>query len=437
MKKIVSLLMVLAMLVLVGCGSEKESSSEPTFTGPYNPSIHSPYKIDDVVKEDLMWNTEELFALDPEIKDEGAINLGDRITSFKFASAPYTKKEHTSDKTWVFAAIGLPNERQFPMPEGGYPAVLLIHGGAGQVYPEWIKYWTNKGYVAIAYDVFGNELDYNGQKAVNYYGGPDEGKAGSLYDDPDDPYNSWVYHSVYNAIMCNNILRTHEKVNANQIGVTGISWGGIVTNLLSGVDKRFEAFAPVYGAAYLHEDSFWADKGSFGGIGKKEKWIETYDPSSYMPYNTKPTLFVSGIDDNCFSLLNRVRAAELVKGKTFFSQRSDMSHGYYYYITYEIYAFFEHVLLGKDTMSLIELNEADGNKVSFTAEVALYDNVQLVYTTCEQEDTHEWWFARETLTKGATKWTLPKGTTAYCFEFIHEGIDADYRLTTPVVILNR
>ena len=408
-------------------GEEKPMEIYPN----YDPETQSPYLVEDVVKPDLLWDTQTLFATIPQIKDEGEVPLGENITSFKFASVPYLDKE----RTWVFAAIGMPNAEKYPKPANGYPAVVLVHGGSGQVYPQWIQYWTDKGYVALALDIFANQLDTDGSKVMNAEGGPDESKAGSLYDDPNNTADSWVYHCVHNVIMCNNLLRNNAAVNPKQIAITGISWGGVVTNLVSGVDKRFAAFAPIYGAGYLYEDSFWTSKGTFGG-DSKDAWIAAYDPSQYIAYNVKPTLYVSGVDDNCFATINRMRSAKLAKGKVFYSQRSDLEHGYTWAQTYEVYAFFEHILFGKDTMSFIGDTRIEGNRIYFETENDKFDNVQLVYTTSTDTDSHKWTFKTQLVSIKNGWCTMPAGITAYCFEFIHGDIDENYRLSTPIVQVN-
>ena len=81
----------------------------------------NPYKIADVVKPDLMWDTQSLFAINPEIKAFKSIN--DNLDFFKFKSFGYTPKN--LNETWVFAAIGVPDSTCFPMPQGGYPAVII------------------------------------------------------------------------------------------------------------------------------------------------------------------------------------------------------------------------------------------------------------------------------------------------------------------------
>ncbi len=384
-------------------------------------------------KENLLWDTRALFTQATEVKEVGAVELGERITSFKFKGAPYQDKQ----ETWVFAAIGIPDATKFPMPSGGYPAVLAVHGGGGQVFTDWITYWTDRGFVCLAPDMFSNQLDQEGNKAFNSEGGPTEDQAGSIKDSVDATKNSWVYHSVYNIIACHNYLRSQTYVNQSEIGLTGISWGGVVTNIVSGVDWRFAAFAPVYGSGYLYEDSFWIENGgSFGGFDREEEWIALYDASAYLPYNTKPTLFVSGIDDPCFSVEGRQKSYDLVKGDVFFSQRSDLPHGYTWEQTYEVYAFFRHALLGEDTLTAVGETYIKDGLIYFTVENKKCNRAYLVYTTSTEEDSHKWSFTKMEIAIDRGCVELPDGITAYVIEFAHDAIDEGYRLSTEIVLVD-
>ena len=142
--------MVIAFLFACFCtGCENGSNEKPS--GVYDPS-NSDYIIEDWRRENMIFDTEKLFAKKPKYERIEIPALPENMTAIKFEAEGYRGEEHT----YPFAVIGKPLT---PAPEGGYPAIVLVHGGAGQVYPEWVKYWTDKGYVAIAPDMFGNMLD--------------------------------------------------------------------------------------------------------------------------------------------------------------------------------------------------------------------------------------------------------------------------------------
>lgn len=431
MKKRIALCAAGAVLMFsAACGEPGEPQK------PFDPA-EGPYAMEDIVREDLMWDTETLFAFQPEIETLQEIDPGDNMTAVKFESVAYPLKDLDHKRT--FAVVGTPDAQQNPMPEGGYPGIVLVHGGAGQVYPDWVEYWTEKGYVAIAIDVFGNELDASLNKKTNPEGGPTEGYSGSRNQTAEEWEDSWVYQCVSDIIVANNILRAREDVNANQIGITGISWGGVLTCIASGVDKRFAAFAPVYAAGFLYEDSFGAGEifGGNPGSQAREDWISCYDPSAYLPYATKPMLFVSGIDDNCFDVVSRAKSMALVPGKVFASQRSDLEHGYYWEQTYEIYAFMEHVLRGKDTAILVEESGIrDGKAYLKLADPGSVEQINLLYTTDSGEDSHTWQFESKTVeVAGEILTELPAGTTAFAFECANFTVDINFRMGSPVYLV--
>ena len=54
---------------------------------------------------------------------------------------------YLGDSTKVFCWYGVPEN----LAEGEkVPAVVLVHGGGGTVFPDWVKKWTDRGYAAIS-----------------------------------------------------------------------------------------------------------------------------------------------------------------------------------------------------------------------------------------------------------------------------------------------
>ena len=377
-----------------------------------------------------MWDTDALFHVLPEIRPIDNVKLGQGIEVFKFQSAPYGDKA----ATWVFGAIGTPSTA---MPKGGYPAVVLVHGGGGQVFGEWMLYWMNKGFVAIAIDMFGNQLNEDLEKVDNPESGPKE-HDGSNYDGVDDPKQSWVYHAVYNVIMAHNLVLARENVDVERVVMTGISWGGYITSIVSGVDHRFAAFAPMYGAGFVYEDGFWTNGyGTFGGEEGRQVWVELYDPSSYLPNSTKPMLFISGIDDAFFSTVNRMKSAALAQGERYYSQRSELPHGHCWMLAHEIPAFFKHILYGENLYVKVGDAAVKDGVASLMAE-RVYDAVNFVYTTSTDEDSHKWkWQTISVRTDcGEYACEIPNGTTAYLFETCIKEKDEEIYQSTPVYFTN-
>ncbi len=392
-----------------------------------------PYTVEDRVKENLMWDTAKLFETVPEIKSVG-YSAG-TVELFKFKSAGYQSKENT----WVFCALGVPNENDFPKPKDGYPAVVLVHGGAGQVYTDWVKYWNEKGFIAIAFDTYSNQLDVNLNKTFNPDGGPTEYSTGSINDTVKNYKGSWVYHVVTNVILCNNLLRNRADVDKTKIVATGISWGSVALCITAGVDKRFAGFAPVYGGGYVYDDSFFIDaytkSTAFGGETGKQEWIDTYDASSYLPYATKPMFFVSGIDDIAFNVKNRAKIHSLPNGKVFYSQRSDLIHGHLWQQTLEIYYFFRHILYNEEFPLIGEL-KSKGNVVTLADTDFEFSTVSVMYTTSTVRDSHDWVFVCDDaeFSGGKYSYKLPENVTAYAFEMECESGNETYKISTKIYL---
>lgn len=171
------------------------------------------------------------------------------------------------NKTKVFAYIGYPEN----VTEKS-PAVVLVHGGLGHPFAMWIKEWTDRGYVAIAFENTGYFPTALGKNIAGRDSDPqtywEYGLAGDFLEDGyvNAPTNSnlndsgasadtqWMYHCVAQTILAHNILRNDPAVDPDRIGITGISWGGIITSITIGYDDRFAFAIPVYCTGYNAEE---------------------------------------------------------------------------------------------------------------------------------------------------------------------------------------
>ncbi|MBQ7923554.1 MAG: prolyl oligopeptidase family serine peptidase [Clostridia bacterium] len=172
-------------------------------------------------------------------------------------------------KTKVFAYIGFP-EKFTPTESGKMPGIVLVHGGGGHAFGGWVKMWNDRGYAAVAMDVTGDFPEKPGYGTV-------EGAPGSFVHGPhavfaEDGYTAapansgmtdcgtkpmsqhWMYHAIADCILARRLLAADERVDPDCIGITGISWGGIITSLVIGHDSALKFAIPVYGSGYLGED---------------------------------------------------------------------------------------------------------------------------------------------------------------------------------------
>ena len=178
----------------------------------------------------------------------------------------YDAFEYQGKKTKVFAYVGFPEGASAEDP---VPAVVLVHGNGGHPYMEWIRLWNARGYAAIAMEISGyfpsepNVGVTENQNGMFVYGMHGVFLEEGYTDSPDRSFTTeyaevedqWLYHGLTHIILAHNILRQDERVDNDNIGVTGIPLGGMLTSQLIGYDTRFSFAIPVYGTAYLGDET--------------------------------------------------------------------------------------------------------------------------------------------------------------------------------------
>lgn len=211
--------------------------------------------------------------------------------------------------TQVFAYYGVPEGAA----EGELlPAILLIHGGGGHAFANWVQMWNRRGYVAIAVDTVGGfpndnksgccgnqkEWLYELPECITHRGGclaPMNDEMGNCEGQLED---QWMYHAVHSAILAHNILKQDERVDSSKIGVTGISWGGVITSLLMGYDLDFLFAIPIYGSGFMRDGYAPVEK-MFHKPKAEELWLAEERFSKVK----SSVLWVASNDDHCFSVV--------------------------------------------------------------------------------------------------------------------------------------
>jgi dienelactone hydrolase len=243
------------------------------------------------------------------------------VRAMYFESVPWKGKP-----TRVFAYYGAPEGKKLP-------AMALIHGGGGTAFAEWVRLWNKRGYAAIAMDTVGTVPDkaddgklWAPARKRHEYGGPAGwGDFGSI----DEPItDQWSYHAVASAVLAHSLIRSFPEVDPERIGVTGISWGGYLTSIVSGVDPRFRFAAPVYGCGFLGEDSAWLKDFAKLGPERAKKWLSLWDPSVYLPDSRMPMLWVTGTNDFAYPLPSLQKSYRLARGQRTLAIRVRMKHNH-------------------------------------------------------------------------------------------------------------
>lgn len=265
----------------------------------------------------------------------------------------YDGVDRSGKKTKIFAYVGYPKGA-----DASTPAIVLIHGGGGHSFLPWMKEWMDRGYAVIAPDVTGyfpttrnagQDETQNGWAyglsgvfaEAGYTAIPNNDGMGSSNQEIS---SQWMYHALAAAAKAFSLLSQSGRCDPQKIGVTGISWGGVITSLYIGYDPRPAFAIPVYGTAYLDEALAWI-KDNFAGQQTRALWSAA-DRLDQVKF---PVLWLVWNDDNCFSLNSATRSylsTRAVAG-TRLSAVNGMMHGHSAaWVRPESYAFADSIVKG-------------------------------------------------------------------------------------------
>ena len=123
-------------------------------------------------------------------------------------------------------------------PGGGYPAVLLVHGGGGTAYPHHVENWVRQGFAVLALDWYNQRPDLSqakGKTTDSIKGIPLDG--GKRND---------IVANVANMVLAHSLLRSFPEVNPDRTVFVGLSWGSWYGAIVSAVDPRFKGVVEIY-----------------------------------------------------------------------------------------------------------------------------------------------------------------------------------------------
>lgn len=290
--------------------------------------------------------------------------------------------------TKVFCYVGIPASAS---ESSKVPAVVLVHGATGTAYYDWVRKWTNLGYAAIAMDTEGRMPTADATMSALY---PyvesvmaSHGPLNTAFGDSDKPIEEqWVYHAVAAVIASRSFIASFEGVDNDRIGITGISYGGIITCLAAGYDDRYAWAAPVYGCL--------ANMQGTGEIGAtmKTRGAGVWDGVEPLKATKMPMLFVNGANDQHFSVKSTELSAEACP-RSAISVRYEFLHSHELGAGVdEVFAFAEEIC--KKRTPLVRITEADAD--SGVVKFALHEDAKLrrvrqYYTTSDTLDKSTVW----------------------------------------------
>jgi hypothetical protein len=237
---------------------------------------------------------------------------------------------------------------------------------------------------------------------------------------PDDA--TWMYSAVVAAIGAHNVLREMPEVDSSKIGITGVSWGGVVTSTTIGVDDRFAFAIPTYGCGFLMESETY-----MGQILPRQEKL--WDPSNFFKNADLPVFWFNGERDANFSLTSTTKSSLALGDNSYTAIVPGFGHSHdATWKRTEPVAFANSIV--KNGPELIR-GEAvqEGSTVTVTTNrpavkaVLRYITTDLSYTSTSNSTTLNFTFADCTTQDSNTDtftFTLPAGTKHYYVSFTDE-----------------
>ena len=350
--------------------------------------------------------------------------------------------------TEVFAFYASPVTLRTAKAGGRFPGIVLIHGGGGTAFAEWVQLWAQRGYAAIAMDLSGSrppdpEFDAAGLAKGNAHqpgtrtrlanGGPNHGNAEKFDSIGGDPSDDWPFHAAASVIRAHTLLRSFPEVDADRTAVTGISWGGYTTCLVASLDDRFKAAVPVYGCGFLHEGES-VQKPSIDKLGERRAaWVKEYDPGSLLPRCRVPIFFVNGTNDIHYVLDSYMKSYAVVPGEKQMRIEVKMRHSHVAgWAPKEIGLFIDSKCLGTPALPVPGgwVDRGDAIELACQSTTAL-KSAQLNYTTDTVVRSQRNWITVQGSVSGKVI-TVPKPPAEANTWFITIVDERDAMVSTPV-----
>jgi len=174
-----------------------------------------------------------------------------------------------------------------------YPAILDIHGGPKATYGDIIYHemqlWASGGYFVYFTNPRGS--DGRGTEFANIVG---------------ERYMNWDYNDVMD--LTDTVLEREPDIDAANLGVTGGSYGGLMTNWIVGHSDRFKAAATQRSITNFVSKCLTTDIGYFHNLDQMGtdpwtdyEWYWHQSPLKYADKVKTPLLFIhSDQDYRCY-----------------------------------------------------------------------------------------------------------------------------------------
>lgn len=379
-----------------------------------------------------LWDT-------PKFEEYPALDREDLNVKAYFYESPV---KVDGKRTKIFAYMGFP---QGASQTDKVPAVVLVHGGLGTAFADWVKYWNDLGFAAISMDTEGGQpkadttMDNGNHDERNVYDGNADFAAGPTnngFEENIPTEQMWMYHATSAVIAANSFIRSQTCVDADKVGITGISWGGVITSIVTGFDNRFLFSIPVYGTLSLYQKSF----GDFLNVHKNEKNAALWDTTDILKDCTTPMLIVNSDKDYAFSVDASSRTYLAKKVNTFLTITPDLAHNQRTGATHTSVAEFAQNMVAQDKYFVKFIQEPTTKEpvIQFrnTEDVKITE-IDVVYTESEKTNSSAVWqsLQQAKYNRGVVRLNVPENTK-YCYvRIIYEINEYSYNICSSILSL--
>ena len=397
MKKFILCFLVLCTsFALISCvPNESKNNTDPKEEKEKIMTNHAVY--DGVALPDELWQKPIYFFSKKDDRDED-----ERI------KALYMRSDYDGNESYAFGYLGVPDGADEMRK---CPAILLIHGGAGSAYWHWVKKWVDRGYVALALDYEGHvatktatmDSPYTELYVKSEYPAP----YNQNYNDSSKPLEqTWMYYAVSTAITGNSLLHYLPQVNEQQIGVCGVSWGGVITSIITGYDDRFAFSVPIYCAVGL-KDGY----GHISDYYQKNPAALVWDDATGIKNVDTPIFFVLPNNDFSMSPLPATKLYNECKNARV-SYFDRMLHSQSIAAACaEVYDFADEIVYGKQILAKVESEPtADAKPIKLKlAQDQSIESATVFYCDEEPSGDTSWSRRRAIVSGNVITYSVPEG----------------------------
>lgn len=347
----------------------------------------------------------------------------------------YEGMQYEGKPTRVYAWLGIPKRASA---DNKVPAIVLVHGGGGTAWKAWVEKWNARGFAAISIAVEGQTDDLlpkdektgSWRWRTHQWPGP---RRPGIYNDLTKRKleDQWMYHAVSDVILANSLIRSFDVVDSQKVGVMGVSWGGVITSTVIGIDQRFAFAIPTYGCGDLSEAQNKYGK----ALGKNSVYKNVWDPILRLDRAELPTLWLSWPGEQHFPLDKQASSYGAVSGPYMVSLIPGLGHSQKAAMNPEdSYAFAESIVTSGKPWAQILSSSAQGGKVLVKlTSIRKLDSAVLIWSTDSGVSGSKSWHEKvATLTWSGNEWlvsaALPKDVKAW-FVNVKSGvltISSDY-----------